>query len=218
MGKLREDLKQQLKEAGQWDEYIRYRDELKGQGISPKEAQFKAVEKFFNNPPEVIGQSGKTFKGKNEESSGSLANKGSESSSEKSGTVIGGVSVQGQAETNCGPSTGSTPLFFVDLEVFEGKQATEVEVIRWVARNMMVSNPSTEECPDSTAWALLAHCRMSPLALAEFWKTTYTKLLPSRAQMEVQKGDNETDGSKALEVIEDLLKISEEAKRSCGDC
>jgi len=186
MGKLREELKQQLKEAGQWDEYIRYRDELKGQNLSPKEAQFKAVEKFFNNPPEVIGQSGKTFKGKNKESSG--------------------------------PQSGSTPLLFVDLEVFEGKQATEVEVIRWVARNMMVSNPSTEECPDATAWALLSHCRMSPLAVAEFWKTTYTKLLPSRAQMEVQKGDNETDGSKALEVIEDLLRISEEAKRSCGVC
>ena len=216
MGKLREDLKQKLKEAGQWDEYIRYRDELKGEGLSPKEAQLKAVEKFFNNPPEVIGQSGKKFKGKNEESSGPLANKGSESSSARSGTVIGGVSAQGKSEVKDGSQAGSTPLPFVDLEVFEGKQATEVEVIRWVARNMMVSNPSTEECPDATAWALLAHCRMSPLAVAEFWKTTYTKLLPSRAQMEVQKGDNETDGSKALEVIEDLLRISAEAKRSCG--
>jgi len=215
MGKLREDLKQKLKEAGQWDEYIRYRDELKGQGLSPKEAQLKAVEKFFNNPLEVIGQSGKKFKGKNEESSGSLANKGSESSPERSGTVIG-VSVQGQAEANSVQLPGSTPLPFVDLEVFEGKQATEVEVIRWVARNMMVSNPSAEECPDATAWALLAHCRMSPLAVAEFWKTTYTKLLPSRAQMEAQKGDNETDGSKTLQIISELRKIGKEAIKQCG--
>ncbi len=82
---------------------------------------------------------------------------------------------------------------------------------------MMVNDPSIAECPDGSAWGLLAHCRQSNMSAAEFWKTTFTKLLPSRAQMEASKGEKDTDGSKTTEVIDELLSISKEAEKLCGN-
>jgi len=228
MGKLREDLKIQLKEAGQWPEFIRLRDELKLQGCTPKEAQTRAVAAFFKNPPKVTGQSAsrKTKKSVTKTISKSKSDNNQDSSDKKDdsekkpvvGSVENGAVSENQPEVKK-PLVGSSapPLKFVDSDIFEGKQAPEVEIIRWVARNMMVIDPLVEECPDASAWALLAHCRQSNLCAAEFWKTTYTKLLPSRAQMEASKGEKDTDGSKTTEVIDELLSISKEAEKLCGN-
>jgi hypothetical protein len=48
---------------------------------------------------------------------------------------------------------------------------------------------------------------------AEFWKLTYPKLLPSRAQMEVLDSDKLPDESRAKAVIEDLLRFSRESRK-----
>jgi len=227
MAKLSESLKNQLKEAGQWPGFIRLRDELKLQGCSPKEAQARAVAEFFKNPPKVIGQSGSRkrteTKPATEKTSKNKNDKKQDLSPEKKpvvGSENGVVSDDGQPEVRkllAGLSATADPLKPVDLSVFEGKQATEVEIIRWVARNMMVNDPSIAECPDGSAWGLLAHCRQSNMSAAEFWKTTFTKLLPSRAQMEASKGEKDTDGSKTTEVIDELLSISKEAEKLCGN-
>jgi len=226
MGKLSEALKNQLKEAGQWPDFIRCRDELKATGISPKEAQTRAVDEFFKNPPKSTGQSGsrstnkgatktETTKTNDQETSGPGVNEPGDV-----GDVA--VSVDNQPKVkgrlSVGYGVSNKKLKLVSPEEFEGKQAPEVEIIRWVARNMMVDVPVVEECPDATAWALLAHCRCSVMAAAEFWKTTYTKLLPSRAQMEAAQGEKETDGSKTTEVIDELLTISKKAREQCGAC
>ncbi len=36
--------------------------------------------------------------------------------------------------------------------------------------------------------------------------------------MEAQKGDTETDGSKTLQIIDELRKIGKEAIKQCGGC
>lgn len=107
------------------------------------------------------------------------------------------------------------PLPSVGHGEFDGRRASEVEVVRWVASNMQVEDPCSSDCPSAAAWGLLAQCRESVVARSDFWKTTYPKLLPTKSQME-QEQKRGPDEGRAKAVIEDLLRFGREA-RDGGD-
>jgi len=220
VGKLTEDLKLKLKASGRWPEFTAYREELKAQGMSGKAAQFEAVSHFFDNPPDIIGQSGTNYKDPKRDPEdfpvtdlqvdAKKALKDAEDLKED-------FSVDVEPSVKGGP-VARLPALRTDFDqfIFEDKVASEVEIVRWVARNMSIGDPDPYSCPDATAWSLLSHCRSSMLAASEFWKQTYTKLLPSKTQMEAMKKETETDGSKATEVIDELIDISKKAVEECG--
>jgi len=113
-------------------------------------------------------------------------------------------------------SIGSLPALAdvpgsVSLSAFTGKEANEVESIRWVARNMTVSGVRAEDCPDPAAWGLLAACREFPPFRLEFWKTMYTKILPTRSQKDGDTGRGEYDGQRQVELCDQLLQFKVDA-------
>ena len=78
-------------------------------------------------------------------------------------------------------------------------------------------DPSPDDCPSAAAWGLLASCRKSPSAKADFWRNTYPKLMPTRAQLEKDEKSGTKDLSKAREVIEDLLEFGRKAREAAGE-
>jgi len=239
MPKTDPELKAKLLEKGQWGEFVKYRQELKIGGMSGVEAHHRTLDKFFDHLPEAereklkkIHRPGNKTKKKKSTTKGqpvpsSVDGGGSDSPTKlpsPSGSPPSTLSVSHRCTVNEKISDATVKEYTGDLpklkpvrsEDFDGKQAPEVEVIRWVASNMEIQNPEPKDCPSAAAWGLLAQCRNSPIARGEFWKQTYPKLLPSRAQME-QEQDSVPDESKAKEVIEDLLRFNREAKNAAKE-
>lgn len=68
MSKITAKQKDELKAAGKWQDFLRYRDKLKAEGISPKTARGMALDKMFSGgcdgsqslpvcPPDLRGRS-----------------------------------------------------------------------------------------------------------------------------------------------------------------
>jgi hypothetical protein len=98
------------------------------------------------------------------------------------------------------------------LSDFEGREASEVEIIRWVARYMDIADVTPEMCPDPAAWSLLNACRRNPVFAVEFWRSVYTKIIPSRSQLEGKMGDGLMDGKVQVEIIDKILVLKQKAE------
>lgn len=94
---------------------------------------------------------------------------------------------------------------------FAGRTASEVEVIRWVMRNLDIADIQPADCPDAGAWTLYNECRRSPMFRANFMLQVWPKILPNKAQLE-EPGAGPVDGARQIEVIDQILSL---AKR-CG--
>lgn len=92
-----------------------------------------------------------------------------------------------------------------------GKKASEVEIVRWVAENIDYADPNPEECPHPFAWTLLRSCRGDVDFLIFFIKDIWTKLLPSRSQLEQGKS-KEIDGKVTIKMIERIQELSDKAR------
>jgi hypothetical protein len=212
MPKTAMELKTLLIEQGRWADFVRYREDLKAGGVGNTEAHKRAVAEFFNDPPETTTESGTKHDPKKE--SRRVAN-GKKSPPSSDAKVVAPADEKKPVTTVKAPVGSHPPLPQVCSADFAGKVASEVEEVRWVAANMEIADPQPGECPSAAAWGLLAQCRRSPAHMADFWKLTYPKLLPSRAQMEKQQEDVDQEG-RAAGVIEDLLRFGQEAVSECG--
>ncbi len=98
------------------------------------------------------------------------------------------------------------------LADFEGREASEVDIVRWVVRNMNAIDVTVADCPDPGAWNILMECRMSIAFRQEFMRTMWTKIIPNRAALDVGIGAGIMDGRPSVEMCDRLLEISEAAK------
>ena len=96
----------------------------------------------------------------------------------------------------------------VDAKVFEGKEATSLEVVRWVSRNVMIKDVKAEDAPSADAWALMWWIQRSTAQANDFWLRIWPKTLPA-STTETTKGF-EDDG----EVIDLIERVRKEA--ACG--
>lgn len=229
-------LKKQLMDEGRWGDFVRRRQDLKAQGITGTDAHFQTLKEFLPDlppspPPKRYGRK----KGSKNKPKVPGVEK-----TKKAAPAIphgGAVPQGGDGLSSFGPSspvsttppapllpadpvTGRRPLVpapnlpalpVVTAETFKDKQASEVDVVRWVAANMMIQDPDPVDCPSAAAWSMLVQCRESGHARGEFWKMTFPKLLPSRAQMEADLNDVPDEG-RAKEAIDDLLGFKDEAE------
>jgi hypothetical protein len=91
----------------------------------------------------------------------------------------------------------------VDSTVFASGYASTPECVSWVAKNIMLKDASAAHAPSSEAWSMLCWARRNNQNEAQFWGTIYTKLLPSRSQLDAEQKYRD-DGRAVLEVIERL--------------
>ena len=67
----------------------------------------------------------------------------------------------------------------------------------------MLKDAVAASAPSSEAWSMLCWARRNNQNEAQFWGTIYTKLLPSRSQLDAEQKYRD-DGRAVLEVIERL--------------
>lgn len=226
MPKIDPKLKERLKNAGKWGDFVKYRETLKNSGYTKMEAHKKAMARFFDNPPELV-------RGKPSIAPDDCQVKPPEADAPPMPPGAEGSDVDGEgAGTRSLPEAPSPPtplpaappeptiknytgdlpaLRRVKKNQFEGKKCSEVEAVRWVADNMELEDPDPADCPSAAAWGMLSQCRNSAMFKSEFWRHTFTKLLPSKAQIDKEE-NTVPDESLAMGVIEDLLVIKKEAE------
>ena len=93
----------------------------------------------------------------------------------------------------------------VESGLFRETGASTPECVAWVAKHMMLKGVKPEQAPSSEAWSMLCWARRNNQNEAQFWGQIYTKLLPSRSQLD-QEQRYKDDGRKVLSVIEGLRK------------
>lgn len=87
-----------------------------------------------------------------------------------------------------------------------------VELIRWVASNMEVVEPDLEGCPGRDAHALWKACQEDKGFKIDFWKSMFTKILPSRALVGEETKEGEVDGGMTIGILERIGEISKRAR------
>lgn len=99
-----------------------------------------------------------------------------------------------------------------------GKEASEIEIIRWVARNIDNPEASADDCPDPFAWTLLRQCRdiQNPGFVPFFIEKLWSKLIPSKAQMVDPNDDGAIDGTPTMEIIGRIQIARDRANKDCG--
>ena len=132
-----------------------------------------------------------------------------------------GVPAESRPTSAANPTAGAPPsrpdaidVMAAYAEDFRGKEVSEVESIRWVARNINIVDATPVDCPDPMAWNLLVQCRGSQMFCQDFWKTMFTKIIPSRAQLET-KVDEENDGDSTIALIGKFQEAARKAEEAC---
>ena len=90
--------------------------------------------------------------------------------------------------------------------------ATELEVVRWVADNIDNRSVRAADCPSRFAWTLLRQCRDDPEITKWFVEKLWSKLIPSRTQLETT-APKDLDGKVQIELIERIQAMSDKAKK-----
>lgn len=117
------------------------------------------------------------------------------------------------------PEKSGTPdsgLERVNREVFADRTCSITRTVEWVAKQMMVDNPSAEDAPSMEAWSMLSWARRSNQNEAQFWGQIWAKMMPSKQQLEASERLSD-DGSAVLELIERVRAISEKVNGEAND-
>lgn len=94
------------------------------------------------------------------------------------------------------PKPDTIPL--TDPTPFIGKELDEASTVRWVAASMALG-VKPEAAPSAAAWGLLLWAREHS---DSFWQTVYTKILPSKSQLDQGAGKMRDDGSEILATLD----------------
>lgn len=103
------------------------------------------------------------------------------------------------------------------LSAFEGREASEVEIIRWVVRNMDVKDVGVKDCPDPAAWTFLKECRASASFRQTFLAQVWAKILPARVSTNGDEDKNVVDGTDTISMIEKIQALRGGAVGSSQD-
>jgi hypothetical protein len=146
------ELRQRLKESGQWSEFCAVRERLKEEGVAASEAWDRAASE-----------------------------------------VLSSVSEGGYVDDSAG----------VVSSMFEGKSATPREIVNWVFENVDVIDCEPADAPSAGAWALLRRLRSDGRLLTEFYRSIWTKVLPSRSELDDMEAVDD-DGREVRQAISRL--------------
>lgn len=99
---------------------------------------------------------------------------------------------------------------YVEMSLFDGKDCSEIEAIRWVGKVMGMHGVKPEACPSAAAWNLLNHCRSDPEFMKTFWSSMYVKAIRLDKVGVIEDDEKKRDGARTVELCNRLLKMSKE--------
>ena len=98
---------------------------------------------------------------------------------------------------------GYTKRSFAKIE----KEASAREVIEWVANTWKIDDMRPSEAPSSGAWFLRENMRSDEAFAREFYRNIYTKLLPTKQQMQELQDRSRDDSRKDQDLIDDAIAV-----------
>ncbi len=116
-------------------------------------------------------------------------------------------------DRKAGKQTGSSPHVPGQhpKSAFRAKNADPVSVVRWVASNLAVSDVRPCDAISSEAWRMREWVLSSRANEGEFWRQIYSKIMPSRSEIDDSAARHD-DGGDLLELHDRLLKLQSEAE------
>lgn len=93
----------------------------------------------------------------------------------------------------------SPPDLDLDDGAADGRVCASIESIEWVAGQLRKKQPDLDSCPSETSLALFQWATSSSVARAEFWKSLWSRTLPTRGEIENQARYRD-DGSTLIEL------------------
>jgi len=177
----------ELKKRKLWDKAVKRRDQLKEEGLSPKDAGNQAVMEFL----------------------------GDDAHPDKSASLS--MPVQKKEvfeEVDEEPEKGLDIFAEIEKGIDElPKKSRHLDMLSWVAGNLRGSI-DMEDCPGRDAWSLLYDCLHFPSLRMDFWKTMWTKGVPNRAQLSDGDENFELDGQMTLDVLTKISNIVNKVKNT----
>jgi len=200
VGKLNPELKDVLKAGGYWDDFKRYREELKESGIDAKTARDDALDRYLPLAEGYIKSNGGEIG-----SAPSSAVKGVSKSRSDEISSLGPDEKAGMKNESVSPAHIEIPE-----EIMNKKDADAVTEIEWVAKNLELGcTPEViATAPDSIAVNMLSSYSSSRARKNYFWDNIFKSLIPSKAQLN-HRSVIDFDGEKILDMIDSIKKIGE---------
>ena len=179
--------KEALKAAGLWQKFLTRRQELKDSGMSARDANLQAEEELLSDTPTptVADTSNKC------------------DDMDEMAILMDEIS---KASEETPAPIEDLPLSY-DIISQLPQCSNPVDMIQWVAANMK-GETDLDSCPGRDAYALLADCHASPGLRQDFWKSMYTRIIPSRAQLTGDDGEVLDDGEHIAVVLRKIQKAS----------
>lgn len=92
----------------------------------------------------------------------------------------------------------------VPADVFADRPSVSArKVVQWVFNSIDLDDLKPEDAPSAGAWSLLMRLRRYPDLLKEFYRTIWSKMLPTRSEIE-RTERFEDDGREQLDIIDKL--------------
>ena len=183
-------------EKGVWPDFVNSRNEIRAGGAKPSDAHRQALAMYltFEEMPKM----------------GKLA---TEQVKKLLAAKDPSPAPKPQIEGKLREPKKVVEIEYADLEDFGERRCSEQESIRWVAQNMRMENVKPCDCPDPTAWNMLQQCQSSTVFAMDWWKTIYTKIIPSKKELGEDSGvDKDKVEEMLIEMIGKITEISENIK------
>jgi len=202
---FREARKVRLMRDGKWEAFLEYRQRLRDQGYTPKEADSMATAKFLPDGirPTMVGipQSRPESQPDPRPDPQPVSDPGPDPESKAESEP---------EELPPPPPRADLNKRGLRLSQFRGKKrGNSREIVEWIFDHIDVVDVTPDMAPSPGAWSLLMRLRTSAELLREFYRTVWTKLLPSRTQIESEERFRD-DGREIFELITRNLVALEE--------
>ena len=222
--KSKADMRRELIDNGLWKDFVKAREALKENGETVERAwrmAFEAVMSPFDerfDDKEVIAYVGDVVAGnvvgdpeEEEEEEGEVPDYVPPPAVVMDAVVETARPIRPKNKTKKIGSVSRRSMRKNDVakETFSAKTCSTPKTVEWVAANIRVGDVEADDAPSSEAWSMLCWVKSSPQAESQFWGQIYTKLLPSRQQLE-QDSKMQDDGRVVLNLISRIQGIRED--------
>lgn len=197
----RAGLKARMLTDGVWRKFLARREYLRGEGLTPAEAHRIAAKEF---PPESMDSLvvEEIFE------AGGLGDEEAEACrSEDLADPNGANDAAGASGSGEGADGESPPPLLKAADFEEKDHVSFLEQVEWVFDHIEISDVKPKDAPSAGAWGWLQLVRNNPAVKQGFYNQIVAKLIPSKAQMEMENRFRD-DGRKIIALIERVKAAS----------
>ena len=175
-GETKSQFRERMRREGRWREFCDWREARKSEGLSASDIWFMCSDEF----PVLCSDEIPPEHLSADVNISDPPSKSSKFSVDKSFTCL------------------------TSKDVKDKPGVSALEVVQWVFDNVDVMDLTPSDAPSGGAWSLLHRLRMHPGLLQEFYKSIWSKTLPSRSELTMKERFND-DGRHQLKLVQELL-------------